>query len=313
MRDVSQPEIVMGISQQNRSNFSARRSLLPWGRGKSRNFGTEAPKGALKATAVGLLIHGSSSVHRFIRVAFFCPKSNGWSPGSLWKKAKIQGLKLAAQSWMTTSALKDPGTPRAIGARVLRCLSVYVCLWLVIRYYKLWCFEMFWMLKWLDINYLKWPASQPWGLGLDTACRRHFAMDFWTSTTSFVNRYLDSLMTILTYLSRLIHIVLERKNPRVQSEIFSLASRNKRNVCQIWVPRGTWQSLTRPFSFQPCCTAVLMKPCSILLYFCILLLFMRFHEKCPLQWDLSGQSICRSCAFRLKQKKLQTFNIDKSK
>lgn len=193
------------------------------------------------------------------------------------KPRSSQGLKLAAQPWMClpTSALGvlgDPGTPRAIGAGVLRCL----CLFMI--GYKLWCFEMFWMLKWLDTNYLKWPASQPWGLGLDTACRRHFAMDFWTSTTSFVNRYLDSLMTILAYLSRLTQIVLERKNPRVQSEIFSLASRNKRNLCQIWVPPGTWQSLTRAFFFQPCSAH------EALLYPAVFLYTSVIHE---ISWEMS--------------------------
>ena len=205
MRDVSQPEeIVMGMSQQNRSNFSARRSLLPWRRGKSRNFGTEAPKGALKATAVGLLKQNSSSVHRFIRVAFFCPKSNGWSPDisriAVKKSRQIQprpetrctrpGCVCQLQPWGCWGILEPLGQ---LGPEFW---DVYVCLWLVISYDALRCFG------WNDLTLLE-MASISTCLGLDTACRRHFAMDFWTSTTSF-NRYLDSLMTILAYLSRLI-------------------------------------------------------------------------------------------------------------
>ena len=163
MRDVSQPEeIVMGMSQQNRSNFSARRSLLPWGRGKSRNFGTEAPKGALKATAVGLLKQNSSSVHRFIRVAFFCPKSNGWSPDisriAVKKSRQIQprpetrcarpGCVCQLQPWGCWGILEPLGQ---LGPEFW---DVYVCLWLVISYDALRCFGC-----WNDLTLITWNGQ----------------------------------------------------------------------------------------------------------------------------------------------------------
>ena len=118
------------------------------------------------------------------------------------------------------------------------------------------------MLKSVEIppQYLKWP-SQPWrswpGHGWASFC--HGLLDQHLASTILAD-------LIFTYL----HIVLEGKNPRVQSEISHW--RDKRNLCDICaksVPQGTWQSLVRAFSTS---TAVLMKPCFTSVYF---ILFMR--------------------------------------
>ena len=103
-------------------------------------------------------------------------------PGFIQGSSRVVGSH-EVQPLISRIALKksqiQPGTPR-VGPEFWDWLLNVINDCLLMRGYRYYrCFGC-----WNDST-ITWSASQC--LGLDMACGHHFAMDFWTSTTSFVN------------------------------------------------------------------------------------------------------------------------------